>query len=212
MNVSHFSFTSNQPSRPSSYLPFSALSIEAFTPTPAMNGLTAFAYPSHLPTIGASLRTTEMCHPHVPFELDLSDLVASSCSRLPTSDERSTPLGPVRAAAPVAALASAPPALAAPLALKTAKSSDVTTTDVDVYEMAPGVLSDGRNTARHPAVRAFLANPDVEAAAGLSQPMQALCALAVLHRPAHPAHLLFWARSTKQATAHLVQEVLSMFP
>lgn len=191
------------PFYPDIYSPAHSRPISTLASSHTMNILpNTHAHPNPFRNDSAPCSDTPMCHAYVPSEIDWS-APEQTTTRFATSDERSAPRGSARrapAAAPAASLhPTAPPAHS---------GLDLASLCPPTHEIALGVLSDGAKTARHPAVRAFLHAPSAEAAARQDRDMRALCALCVLHRPAHPAHLLFWGRDEKQRTAELVQDVL----
>ncbi|KAI0315962.1 hypothetical protein OF83DRAFT_1084601 [Amylostereum chailletii] len=83
-------------------------------------------------------------------------------------------------------------------------------------EVQRGVLSDGRWTARHPAVDAFLARPMPRA---LLDPRDrgmmavfALAALKVAFNPGHSAYDIFWGIEDRRATAEFIDGLVVSRP
>jgi hypothetical protein len=94
-----------------------------------------------------------------------------------------------------------------------APSTDYDYQIMQVYEVAPGVLSDNTLTVNHPAVRDFLAcaEEDPECPLPIYPNIFALAALAVYYHPTKRSHWLFWNKAKREETARIVQKVLSTY-
>ncbi|KAI0268783.1 hypothetical protein BC834DRAFT_968218 [Gloeopeniophorella convolvens] len=80
--------------------------------------------------------------------------------------------------------------------------------------LAPGVLSDGTWTTKHPSVSVFLESPTARPALSsrTSAAIYSLAALHVFYSPSHPSYDVFWHPDIKESTAAFVHEVVTMKP